>query len=192
MQAISRHFTRCIIGGIVALLPVGGTVLTIVYLEATLSGSWLAEQAFYFPGMGLILAVLVVYLIGLAVTTFLGHWLWTRVDRLLDRLPALGQLYQTLKQVLGYGEGKGALFERVVLVKSREYDGFELGLVTREEPQASADRLTVFLPGAPNPASGRLVIVDPRSTQPLDVPVADALKTLVSVGKTPLPSKGGV
>jgi len=194
VNAISRHVTRCFIGGVVALLPIGGVVLTIVYLESTLAESWLARQPYYFPGMGIIAAVLIIYLIGLAVTSFIGSWIWKRVDRMLARLPALGQLYQTLKQVLGYGEGEGALFERVVLVRNLDHDGWELGLVTREDRAGSGQsegetRLTVFVPAAPTPTAGRLVIVDPSATRPLDVSVGDALKTLVSIGKTPLPGK---
>lgn len=189
MSALSRHFTRCFIGGVVALLPVGGVVLTIAYLEMLISESWLRGQPYYFPGMGLIAAAAIIYLIGLVVTSFVGNWIWRRIDRAIARLPLLGHLYQTLKQVLGYGEGEGALFERVVLVRSLEHDGWEIGLVTREHREAGEVKLTVFVPGAPAPTAGRLILTDAEKTRPLDVSVADAMKMLVSIGKTPLPAK---
>ncbi|MSR58002.1 MAG: hypothetical protein EXS05_10040, partial [Planctomycetaceae bacterium] len=46
--------TRCLLAGLVALLPIGGFVLTVVYLERSIAESWLARQPFYFPGLGLI------------------------------------------------------------------------------------------------------------------------------------------
>ncbi|HLJ10669.1 MAG TPA: DUF502 domain-containing protein [Planctomycetaceae bacterium] len=187
MQAISKHVSRCFLAGIVALLPIGGFVLMVVYLEATIAGSWLARQAWYFPGLGLLATAASIYLIGLTVSTFLGRWAWKKVDLLFDSLPALGRLYQTLKQIIGYGEGKDAIFQRVVLIRGSEPETSELGLVTNETADAAgARRLIVFVPGAPNPTVGRLVVIDSERTIALSVSVSDALKTLLSVGKTPL------
>jgi len=187
MHILSKHVSRCFLAGLVALLPIGGFVFTVVYLEATIAGSWLARQPYYFPGLGLLATAAAIYLIGLTVSTFLGRWLWTRVDLVFDSLPALGRLYQTLKQIIGYGEGKDAIFHRVVLIRGSEPDGSELGLVTNETTDAAgAPRLIVFVPGAPNPTTGRLIVIDAKCTTPLSMTVNDALKSLLSVGKTPL------
>src|SRR5579872_2137260 len=187
MQFISRHVSKCFLAGIVALLPIGGFVITVVYLESLIAGSWLARQPYYFPGLGLIATAAIIYAMGLTVSTFLGRWVWRKVDLVFDSLPALGRLYQTLKQIIGYGEGKDAIFQRVVLIRGAEPDGAELGLVTNETADAAgARRLIVFVPGAPNPTVGRLVVIDSERTIALSVSVSDALKTLLSVGKTPL------
>lgn len=187
MQIISRHITQCFLAGIVALLPIGGFVLAVFYLESMIASSWLARQPWYFPGLGLLATAVIIYLIGLTVSTFLGRWAWKRVDVLFDSLPALGRLYQTLKQIIGYGEGKDAIFQRVVLIRGSEPDGSELGLVTNETTDESgAMKLIVFVPGAPNPTVGRLIVIDGARTIPLSISVSDALKTLLSVGKTPI------
>lgn len=184
---IAKHVSRCFLAGIVALLPIAGLVVTVVYLETTIAGSWLAKQSWYYPGTGLVATALGIYLIGLTVSTFLGRWMWGRVDLLFDSLPALGRLYQTLKQIVGYGEGKDAIFQRVVLICEDPSHGSELGLVTNETLDASGTRkLIVFVPGAPNPTGGRLIVIDAARTVALSVSVSDALKTLLSVGKTPL------
>jgi uncharacterized membrane protein len=115
MKKVYKHITGSLIAGIVVLLPVGGLIFIIGYLESTISSSGLSRTPFYFPGAGLLAAVIVIYLIGLFVTTFIGKWIWKRVDSILDELPALGSLYQTLKQILGYGEGKDAIFYEAVL-----------------------------------------------------------------------------
>lgn len=187
MNAVLGHLTKCFVAGLVALLPIGGMVLLVMYLEASISKSWLAEQEFYFPGAGLLAVVLIVYAIGLLVSTFLGRWIFRKIDALLHALPALGRLYGTLKEILGYGQGKEAMFHEVVLVKSVGAQAEELGLVTKRVKDASgAERLVVFVPGAPNPTSGRLLLLDPRDARPLALPVNEALKALVTVGKSDL------
>jgi uncharacterized membrane protein len=187
MSWITRHVTRCLLAGIVALLPIGGFVAGVVWLEMTISGSWLARQPWYFPGLGLIASAIGVYLIGLTVSTFVGRWVWSKIDFLFDSLPMLGRLYQTLKQIVGYGEGKDAIFQRVVLVPNGQNEGHELGLVTNSiAGESGAQRLVVFVPDAPNPTAGRLVVIEATDVQPVPMSVNDALKALLSVGKAPL------
>jgi uncharacterized membrane protein len=112
--------------------------------------------------------------------------LWRLVDRLLESLPALGSLYETLKQIVGYESGEGAIFQQVVLVQDDATGGVELGLVTDRIRVAGEtdERLLVFVPGAPNPAAGRLVAVAPARCRPVDLAVDEALKGLLSVGKS--------
>lgn len=185
MRSVRQHVSRCAIAGIVALLPIGGLLLTIAYLESQIASVWPRDRVFYFFGFGLLLSFVAVYLIGLLVSTFIGRWAWRSVDRLLDRLPLLGGLYQTLKQVLGYGEGPDAVFRRVVLIPSRDLDGHEIGLVTNEVPGERGVQLTVFVPSAPTPTTGRLVLVDESTVRPVGMKVNEAMKTLVSLGTIP-------
>lgn len=184
MKALSRHLTRTLVAGVVALLPIGGLVLSVVLAERTIADSGLADQPFYFPGLGLVAVVLATYAIGLTITTFVGRILWSLLDGLLDRLPALGSLYRTLKQVLGYGQGEDAVFERAVLVPGREPGSHEIGLVTRHLPARDGcpPRLAVFVPSTPTPTSGRLVLIDTSAVEDLPVSVHEALKFLVGVG----------
>jgi uncharacterized membrane protein len=177
--------------GLVAILPIGGTIITVGFLEDSIASSGLYNHPLYFPGLGIILTVIIIYVIGLTVSTFVGKWLWKRVDTLLHRLPALGNLYATLKQILGYGEGKDAIFHETVLVPYNQTGALELGLVTNyiTPPEGGEQHLVVFLPGSPNPTAGRLVLLPKSEVRPVEMAVDEALKALVSVGKTDLPSQ---
>lgn len=183
MGRIAQHVLRCLAAGVVALLPIAGIVAAVIWAEYTITYFWLARQSWYFPGLGLFAVVAALYLIGLVVGTVVGRWLWTQVDRLFDRLPVLGRLYQTLKQILGYGEGPGALFERVVLVPVRETQALEMGLVTNTIRTPKGEQLLVFLPACPNPMAGRLILIDATSVQPVNMRVNEALQALVALGK---------
>lgn len=187
MGDIGKHFTKTLIAGFVALLPIGGTILGLVYLEFSLAESWLVEQPFYFPGLGILAVLIVMYLVGLVVTSFLGRWAFGLVDAVLMRLPLLGSFYATLQQILGYGEGKDAMFEKAVFVKSQTQEAEELGLITnRIQTAEGTEKIIVFVPGSPNPSTGRLLLLDESEVRPLGMKVNDAFTALVSVGKSGL------
>lgn len=185
MNKLKSHFTKNMLAGLVAILPVGGLILTIGYFESILSNSGLKQLPFYIPGLGIILVLVLIYLIGLVLTTFVGKWLWKFVDKLLKKLPILGDLYVSLKQILGYGEGEEAVFQHTVLVPAQGGSGMELGLVTnRRSLPDGVEELSVFIPGSPNPTTGRLIMIPADQVQFTEIPVKDTFRVLVAVGKS--------
>jgi uncharacterized membrane protein len=175
------------LAGAVAILPIAGLIITVGYVESQIATSGLARLPFYFPGFALLVSLVLVYLVGLGVSTFVGKWLWARLDRLLDRMPLLGSLHQTLKQILGYGKGEHAMFQEVVLVPGPNGQAEELGLVTNTIPgEDGKTKLVVFIPAAPTPTTGRLVIIEPQAVKRLKMPVSETLKVLVAMGKAEL------
>ena len=180
-----KHVGRAFLAGIVAILPIGGLVISIAYVESTIASTGISRLPFYFPGLGLLATVICLYLVGLVVTNFLGKWIWQRVDMILDRLPVLGRAYQTLKQILGYGDGKDAIFLEAVMIPSKDAHSEELGLVTNKiSGEHGETSLVVFVPGVPSPTSGRLLVMKEDSVKRLAMPVNEAIKALVSMGKT--------
>ena len=182
---VRKHISRCLLAGAVAALPITGLIITVGYVESQIASSGLAKLPFYFPGFALLASLVLVYLVGLGVTTFVGKWLWSRLDCLLDRMPVLGQLYQTLKQILGYGKGEHAIFQEVVLVPGLEDQAEQLGLVTNTTlGEDGKPRLLVFVPSSPTPTTGRLLVIEPHAVKRLKMPVNEMLKVLVAMGKT--------
>lgn len=188
VNRIRRHFIKCLLGGLVAALPIGGLALILYWMDTKLR--ILAEgTGFDFVGVGLLAGLVCLYLLGLIVTTFLGQFLLGLLDKLLSAAPGLKALYQTLKQIAGYGSGKDALFREVVLVRSELNGTLELGLVTEEHrPEDQEPKLFVFIPGSPNPAAGRLTLIRRGDCVETKIPVDVALKALFSAGKTGLGS----
>jgi uncharacterized membrane protein len=181
MERIQHHFVVCLITGLIAVLPIGGTVLLIIFAERSLSP--LIPAQLYFPGAGLTVVILLLYLLGLTLTSVLGRWIWDSVDCAMSRLPGLGMLYRTLKQILGFDAGEGTLFQRVVLVRDDSTASLEIGLVTATEGDGEGRQLIVFIPGSPNPSQGRLIRIAASRVEATDWSVDRALKSLFSVGK---------
>jgi uncharacterized membrane protein len=181
MDHLYRHIVLCILTGLIAILPVGGTIVLIVFAEKSLSP--LVPTKLYFPGLGLLSIVILLYGLGLMLTSVLGRWLWNWIDIALCRFPGLGMLYRTLKQILGFESGDGALFQRVVLVADEGTGGAEIGLVTAIEGNADGKQLIVFVPHSPNPAQGRLLRLPADRVIATDWSVDKALKGLFTLGK---------
>ena len=190
MKKIMSHITKCVIAGIVAILPIGGLILTVGYFENMVSSSGLDKLPFYFPGLGLIAVILFIYLLGLTTTNFIGKWVWNKIDAIIHKLPALGKLYSTLKQILGYGEGDDAIFQESVLVPGKNRNSEEFGLVTNKiKLPDGEEKLLVFIPGAPNPSSGQLIVISADKVKKINFSTNDTFKTLVAVGKTEIEFK---
>ena len=180
-----KHLSKYFVAGIVVIMPIGGTILILGYLESTISSSGISTFPFYFPGLGLLLTCILIYLLGLMTTTLAGQWLWNKFDKMVNSVPAIGRMYVSLKQILGYGEGEDAVFKEVVMVNSLSENGKEMGLVTNRYQDAQGhQKLFVFIPSAPNPTSGRMVVLSPEHVEPSTITVHDALKTLVTIGNT--------
>jgi uncharacterized membrane protein len=181
MKKIQSHLIVCLLTGLVTILPVGGTILLIVFAERSLSP--MIPAKFYIPGAGLLLVVVLLYLLGLTLTSVVGRWLWQALDGGLGHIPGIGSIYRTLKQILGFDTGEGGLFERVVLVQNDSVGSTEIGLVTASEGEGNAKQFVVFVPGSPNPAQGRLLRLPAHRVIATDWSVDKALKSLFSLGK---------
>ena len=73
MERVQHHFVVCLITGLITILPIGGTVLLIIFAERSLSP--LIPARFYFPGEGLLVVIALLYLLGLALTSVVGRWI---------------------------------------------------------------------------------------------------------------------
>jgi uncharacterized membrane protein len=186
MDKIQRHFLNCFIAGIVAILPIFGFVMFVGLIETKITDSGLLEGiGIYFPGLGIVACLIIVYLFGLFVTTFIGKWVWNKTDRFIDKLPVLGQIYSTVKNLLGYDTTQETVFKKAVLLPSSSRTGEEIGLVTDSITDSlGKTKLVVFIPFAPTPTSGRLIYIDESETKDLDIKASDVLANLIAMGKT--------
>ena len=179
-----KHFAKNFIAGMIAMLPIVSTLIAVAFLEHSLSLSGIAKLEFYFPGLGIIIAVVMLYLVGLVATSFVGKYIWHKIDLIFERIPAIGQIYKAIKEILGYDTGDEAVFKAVVLYKDTATDSEEIGLVTREYQESDGCKKSfVYIPNSPSPTTGRLVIVESNKLKEIDITPHEALKMILAVGK---------
>ncbi len=178
MIHVKSHLQTKFLAGALAAIPLGVTTFIFWYLDSKLREVFGVR----IPGLGIPLALGVVYMLGVFVTSLMGRWLLGRADRILERLPGMRDLYRSWKQVLVTPDVSSGIFARTVLVPDESGRLKLFGFSTGRPLEGNADMLCVFLPNSPNPASGRLVFVAMRDCLFLQVSTREALKFVISGG----------
>ncbi len=141
--------------------------------------------------IGLLLAIVLVYIVGAFLSRSIGHRLWRAGEDAIQRVPLVGRVYPAFKQitdfVFGDDSDEAQKFNRVVAVQYPRKGLWSVGLVTGNtmrtiQDQAGDACLTVFVPSSPTPFTGYVITVPIKDTVDLPVTIEDALKFAVSGG----------
>jgi uncharacterized membrane protein len=179
-STVGSHLRNTFLAGVFAAIPVAGTAFVVWYIDA--NTRIIARKLFNVdvPFLGVAIAVVAIYLLGLIVTSFLGRLALRVTDRTLRRMPLLKSVYQTWKQVvLSPGEG---IFAKVVLVSDESGRMSMIGFTSGRPTAAGGDTLAVFIPAAPNPTSGRLCLVKAVDCRFVGISTEEAFKMILSSG----------
>ena len=183
MHRLIRQLTGNLLAGIGVALPLGLTAYVIFKVDQVTRP--LTEALFGrsapFVGIGLIL--LAVYLFGLLVTSLSGQYLLDRVDHLLSRLPGTRQLYLVWKQVLLAPPDHEGTFAKVVLIPDEGGQRQIIAFTSGKPIPGDAESICAFVPNTPNLLQGILYLVRLDRVQFSSVPVAEAVKMIITKGR---------
>jgi uncharacterized membrane protein len=134
-----------------------------------------------------ILTVVGITLIGMLVRRVVGQRILKAIDRLVSRIPVVREVYDSIRKFIDIFFGEKSNFQRVVAVRFPTDRTWAIGFVTGENkirPTAESNEqvLTVFVPTAPNPTSGFILLANEQDVQPLELTVDEAMKLIVSGG----------
>jgi uncharacterized membrane protein len=141
--------------------------------------------------LGVLLAVLAVYLIGLLVGNLIGRTLWKLGENAIFRIPLIRAIYPAVKQVTDFvlADKKSSQFtaSRVVAVEPHANGIWSIALVTGPGVRAlgqpeGKEMVTVFVPSSPTAFSGYVMIVPREQVVDLPLTVEQAMRLLVSGG----------
>ena len=143
---------------------------------------------FDIPGVGVVLALLLLTLIGGLTANFLGRTLIKLADRLIRQIPMAGTVYTALRQIFQTAVREdGESFSQVALIEYPRKGLNAIAFVTK-----TADRrvnevtgktmVGVFLPTTPNPTSGFLLFVPEDDLTILDMTVEEGARLVISAG----------
>lgn len=188
---------KIIIAGCLVWLPIIATIWVIKFvvelldqLVGLLPLAYQPSQLFGMnvPGVGVLIAVVVVLLTGLLVTNFLGTKVMQWWDAALKKIPLIGAIYSTVKQVLQtLVSSDGQSFRKVLLVEYPRQGCWSIAFQTGEanhviDQAVKQEMLSVFIPTTPNPTSGFLLMVPKADVKELDISIEEAFKLVVSLG----------
>jgi uncharacterized membrane protein len=202
---------RRILSGLVFALPIAITFWILYWLVSTLQAmvldpvAYMARRAigeqhlvglpawwkqFASPILALVLVLVFLY--------FLGYFGRSRVYRALDwlllRLPIVTVIYKAVRNVFGSLESgpQTDRFKRVVLVPFPSREARSPAFVTRSlrDPTSGRTILTVFMPYAPLPTAGLLLLVPEDQVVELDWDINETMQAIISLGLSTPPLVG--
>ena len=138
------------------------------------------------PGVGFGAIIVIIYLVGLIASNFLGKKLILYIEHyVVNKIPVVGFLYQGTKQVLeSFSAPSKNGFMQVVLLEYPRKGIQTIGFITNETTNATGEKIyNVFVPQSPTPTTGFLQIVKEEDITRTNMSVEDGIKMVVSAGK---------
>lgn len=188
---------RYLVAGLLIWLPIGATVVVFRLLLGLMDQLlfWLPAEyrpeallGFPIPGLGAILAILVLLATGVFGANFFGRRLVSLYESVLGRIPLVRSVYGAVKHFTEIVlSDKGKSFKKVLLIEYPREGLYSIAFMTSddlEEVQARTGEtvVAVFLPTTPNPTSGFILFVPMSGIIELDMTVEEAVKMIVSLG----------
>ena len=150
---------------------------------------WWRRSPYPLDVMGVIIAILVIYLAGGLLGSFIGRQLYNRGESLLSRVPLIRSVYPSIKQLTDFFFGErdeAKKFKRVVAVQYQRPGIWSIGLVTGESvpaiDRAQGQRcIPVFMPSSPT-MTGVVAYVPEEEILDLPLTIEQALRVIISGG----------
>jgi uncharacterized membrane protein len=154
-----RKIWNTVLKGLVAILPIGLTIYVIYWLAVTAERFFskvlkvVVPEPYYWPGLGLLIGLLVLYFVGLAVNAYFVNSALRMSDAFFARIPVVKTIYLAIRDFMRFfpSSGQGNELRRVVLLQFGP--GKVIGFVTAESDEmlrrsepAGDDMVAVYLP----------------------------------------------
>lgn len=177
--------------GLLTIAPITLTIAILVWLinlfERTIGASVqeLIPQ-YYFPGLGIIITFLFIFIIGIFINTWLIQKFVHIGDTLFQKIPLVKTLYQSITDMLNFFNTPGESgINKVCIV---DFNGHRLlALVTRDHFEnlpkelGQDDDVVVFLPMSYQ-IGGFAIVVKKSQITPINMTVEDAMRFVITAG----------
>jgi uncharacterized membrane protein len=187
---------RTFLTGLVAILPLGVTGYLVYRLFTAADslfrglGERLLPPGWYFPGLGIIVALLAVLALGAVLEGWVfGHLVLALGSRLLERIPLIKTVYSGVRDLMQFVSRPTNEDSRRVVLVTLPGDIHMVGFITdstpaRSVPELSADGekvVAVYLPMSYQ-IGGYAVYLPERYLRRLVMPVEEAMRMVLTAG----------
>lgn len=183
MKKINQTFFR----GLIVVLPITLTFYLLYWASAKAEGLfgsivlWAVGQEFYWPGTGIVLTLLFIFMVGLLAHGYLTGRVFQWFMKKLEEFPLIKVIYNPLKDLMALLPGRSdrATNQSVVLV---EYGGVKvMGLVTRDrlDELPEENLISVYVPFS-YMLGGLTFLVEREKVKKVNIPVDQAIKLSVT------------
>lgn len=187
MNSLKQFIRTTFVGGFLIVLPIVILLIVLNWMFETLTGyirpitNLLIQTArvneFVASFFAVFFIILIFFLVGLLVRTEMGKVSFQVIEnKFLSKIFGYKIIKETVLQI--FGEEK-KVFKAVALVKLFGNETLMTAFVTDEHDDGS---YTVFIPSGPAPTAGFVYHVKKEQITIVDVPVDQALRTILSLG----------
>jgi len=181
MRQAWNFVVRSVVSGLLVIVPVYLAALLVGRVLQSLAGlvqplaallpDWLPAENL----LALLLGLLICFLIGASLRTTTGRAARERMETsVFEKIPGYSLFRGLTRQVAGVS------YENVWKPALSEIeDALVPSFIIEDLPDGS---YTVFVPSVPTPLAGAVYILPRERVHPLDIPFADAIKTVVRWG----------
>lgn len=188
LKRVEGHVQGRTVAGLLDLVPAIVTLLVVLFLVEKTDAlvrplPFVADRPWDFPGLGLIVAIVLFYIIGLLISTRFGLRLSGWKNRLIGCIPVIRNIFGVTQQVMTSFTSQYT-FSRAVFLEWPREGMVAMGFVTGRAYSAKTNEsmAIVYIPTIPNPTSGNMALVMEDDLIETDLAVEDAMKLVFSGG----------
>lgn len=175
--------------GLITLTPLALTVAVLYWLVATLEGIFrdiivhLLGPEFYFPGLGILCGLVLVFLFGLLINYLIIQKIYHWAETKLKKIPLIKTLYSSFGDMMDFFRKKEGRGSEVVEIDI----GFAkmIGIVTKTDWENSGldydDEVVVYIPFSYQ-VGGHMVILPRSKVKTLPISVEQAMRMVMTGG----------
>jgi len=188
-----KSIGKTLITGIITVLPIVLTIYLLYWLVVSseqVMGTalrWALPEVVYFPGLGTIAGLVLVFLVGLLMKAVLIRQLFAFSEEILYHLPIIKTVYRAIRDLFDFFSPKQENFGRVVIVN---FDNKEIiGFITQEDPQRlpeslrNQDSVLVYIPMS-YMIGGFTLLIPRADVRPCQMNMEEAMRFALTAGIT--------
>ena len=196
-----KFFSKHVITGLITILPILLTLYLLYWFvisaEAALGSiiRMALPAEYYWPGMGVIVGLLAVFMVGILMHAYLVRLLFEKGEQILFRMPLIKSVYRAMRDFFNYfSPAAKKEFEQVVSVSIGETGMQVIGFVTQAVPEnipeglRKDDDILVYLPMS-YMIGGYAVLIPRSAVKPLNINMEEAMRFILTAGVTGTPTK---
>jgi uncharacterized membrane protein len=182
-----------LITGIITVLPIVLTLYLLYWLAVSSEQvmgralQWALPEVVYFPGLGTLAGLVLVFLVGLLMKAVLVRQVFAFGESIVFRLPIIKSVYRAIRDLFDFFSPKKEQFGRVVIVTVNDME--MVGFITQEDPQRlppslrNPDSVLVYLPMS-YMIGGFTLLVPKKDIKPCQMNMEEAMRFVLTAGIT--------
>ncbi|MHC4307420.1 MAG: DUF502 domain-containing protein [Planctomycetota bacterium] len=195
-----KNTRRKMIAGLLVVLPIFVTFFVIKFLFTMIGGilSPVVVRAVGFFGyspnnaigefivtsVAFVLTFVALYFIGVITTNFLGKFVISFFETIVNNVPIIKNVYTSSKKLIEIiSLPTTQSFKRVVIVEYPRVGMKAFAFVTGcLKTKSETELVSIFIPTTPNPTSGFLIYLPEQDLEETDLSIEEGMKLIVSGG----------